>query len=551
MNCLTSRLALYTLAAFTFTFGGCAAPSGLQHTPDVIRRHVIAIDGNGRPHDPTCARGRALTIPEYRSQIAQIMLAMREYFRTHPDRRILLFVHGGLNAPGDSLQNADKEMDQVIAAGYYPIYLDWDSNLLGSYGDHISSITEGQTDSSVGRWLLTPFYVIADMLRAAARTPIVWVNQAAGDAAAAFADIKAQPRPPMPPTSMPTEDAKSERWARGQRGQALADTYQQLRASQDEDERSDKFTGRRKQLRIIVGPDLDVSSSHLAGLIGSYLLTTPTKFLSQPAIDWLGTPAWQNMSRRTLTVFDGDWAGNVDVDPTLLSRREMLAAAATDFSLFGALELFRVEFEKVVANHAAASGPATRSDSTMYHVTLVGHSMGTMVLNEWLRRDLLENRNLAYVNIVYMAAACSVRDFGRTVVPYLLQHQQTQFYNLMLHPLADLRERGRMYDLPPRGSLLVWLDSFLADPQTPLDRTLGRWDNIVSLLQVMPGSVRGQITMKAFALAPSDNQTVQAKQLNYGPQEHGQFRGQPYWCKEFWSSEKPLVSAIPCTWPRN
>lgn len=70
--------------------------------------------------------------------------------------------------------------------------------------------------------------------------------------------------------------------------------------------------------------------------------------------------------------------------------------------------------------------------------------MGTMVLNEWLRRDLLESKGQVYDNIIYMAAACSVRNFSRAVLPYLLQYPQTQFYDLMLHPLADLRAAAAM-----------------------------------------------------------------------------------------------------------
>jgi len=183
--------------------------------------------------------------------------------------------------------------------------------------------------------------------------------------------------------------------------------------------------------------------------------------------------------------------------------------------------------------------------------------MGTIVLDEWLRRDLLEQRRQFYANIVYMAAACTVRDFSRSVVPYLVQHRAdpaasddprkagTQFYNLMLHPLAELRERDRLFDLPPRGSLLVWLDNFLTDPQTPLDRTLGRWENIIPATDLIPQSVRGQVTLKAFPLAPYDDAVPPGKP-DYGPQAHGQFRGKPYWCPSFWRSESPVTPAPDC-----
>jgi len=548
----THRLPLLLIALAT-VFTGCAAPSVLKHDANTIREHVIAVDDRGRPHDPALPNGREFTLKEYRQQIKQMLLAMRTFFREHPDRQILLFVHGGMNAPADSLQNADDEMDHVIAAGYYPIYLDWNSDLLSSYGEHITSITQGQTDESIGRRVLTPFYAIADLLRAAARVPIVWVNQAGGDIESAAGDIAALPRQSSAPTSMPAEgDARLQRWAQGRHGQAVAEAYEQLRSAQKDEQRTKKLSAKRQQLRIIIGPDLDVSSRHLAELMAAYIITTPTKFLSQPFIDWLGTPAWQNMSRRTLMAYDGDLGGNLnnpDVEQQMVGQREKRGERAVDFSSTGALEVFREEFEKVVASHQPASAPATQPDPFAYHVTLIGHSMGTMVLNEWLRRDLLESKNLSYANIVYMAAACSVRDFGRAVVPYLLQHQQTQFYNLMLHPLADLRERRRAFDTPPRGSLLVWLDSFLAEPQTPLDRTMGRWDNIISATELIPNSVRGQVTLKAFALAPYNDPTPPNGQPDYGPQEHGQFRGRPYWCEEFWASENPKVPDIDCLKP--
>src|SRR5665213_1305395 len=192
MTLLITRVSLLALFAVAIC-SGCAAPSDLKHDPPVIREHVIALDGRGRPHDPATIDGREYGMKEYRDQIKQMLLAMRGFFKTHPDRQILLFVHGGMNAPADSLRNADDEMDQVIAAGYYPIYLDWNSDLLNSYGEHVSSITQGQTDHTLRRQLLTPFYVIADLLRATARLPIVWINQAGGDAEAAIGDITAPP----------------------------------------------------------------------------------------------------------------------------------------------------------------------------------------------------------------------------------------------------------------------------------------------------------------------------------------------------------------------
>ncbi len=550
MNFL-KRGVLFTLTGTAIFLFGCAAAPSLTHDAECLREHVITVDGKGRPHDPAVADGREYNMTEYRCQIAQMFEAMDAFYKTHSDRKVLLFVHGGLNAPADSLQSADAEMDHVIAAGYYPIYLDWNSDVLSTYGEHLTSITQGQTDETFGRALMTPFYLIADILRAAGRLPIVLVNQAGGDLAAAAEDVATLPRRRRLAATMPSSaDATLQRWARGKHGLALAKLYAQLRSAQIEDDRKLKeISGwQRKELRIYIGPDLDVDPGHMARLAATYAITAPTKFVSQPLIDWVGTPAWQNMLRRTLMAFDGDLGGNPndpEVDPTLLGHRENRAKHADDFTSTGALEVFREELEKVTENHPSDPA-ATQPDQPRYHITLVGHSMGTMVLNEWLRRDLLESKDEDYTNIVYMAAACSVRDFGRAVVPYLLQHQQTQFYNLMLHPLAELRERRRAYDLVPRGSLLVWLDSFLTDPQATLDRTMGRWDNVISATELIPLSIRKQVTLKAFALAPYNDPTPPPCEPDYGPQEHGQFRGRPYWCEDFWKCQDAVVPGIDC-----
>src|SRR5205807_7605742 len=103
-------------------------------------------------------------------------------------------------------------------------------------------------------------------------------------------------------------------------------------------------------------------------------------------------------------------------------------------------------------------------DAGHYQITLVGHSMGAIVLNELVRRSTTEG--VHYDNIVYMAAACSVRDFQRSVVPYMQRHTTTNFYNLCLHPVNEVRERHAA-DLVPRGSLLVWIDDMYSNPYTP------------------------------------------------------------------------------------
>ena len=155
--------------------------------------------------------------------------------------------------------------------------------------------------------------------------------------------------------------------------------------------------------------------------------------------------------------------------------------------------------DRPVARRTASSTcwrlvPKKRPD---LELTLIGHSMGTIVLNRALR----ECPRLRVRDVVYMAAACSIDDFRSSLVPYLTRTHDTRFYNLMLHPAAEVREWQMMaVDLPPRGSLLAWIDNFLAAPETTLDRTLGSWENAMQTAYVVPAAVRPRITLKGFGV---------------------------------------------------
>jgi hypothetical protein len=116
-------------------------------------------------------------------------------------------------------------------------------------------------------------------------------------------------------------------------------------------------------------------------------------------------------------------------------------------------------------------------------------------------------------------------------------HPQTQMFNLCLHPTSEVTE-AEVDDLPPRGSLLVWIDEFLGEPRTPLDRTLGRWDNILPATYIIPPELRDRVFIKAFTMtangAQSDPETHEP-----APQKHGDFTWDPYWEQKFWKPASP------------
>src|ERR1700740_564743 len=115
------------------------------------------------------------------------------------------------------------------------------------------------------------------------------------------------------------------------------------------------------------------------------------------------------------------------------------------------------ELERFIDGHGGAD---------KFEVVLVGHSMGTIVINHLLRAST----RLPVSRIVYMAAACTIKDYEDTVFPYLRQHPRAQISQLVLHHTAELRESNlmlfRWLDFAPRGSLLLWIDNFLSSPDT-------------------------------------------------------------------------------------
>jgi pimeloyl-ACP methyl ester carboxylesterase len=247
-----------------------------------------------------------------------------------------------------------------------------------------------------------------------------------------------------------------------------------------------------------------------------YVFTIPAKLLTTPLIDSLGQAAWDNMSRRTVTLFESP------IYPRIHKSDADQMNYLLDYGPPGDLQIFLNRLRKHIADHGGDDA---------YDITIIGHSMGTMVINELLRH----NPDLKIHNIVYMAAACTIHDFAKTTVPYLKAHAETQFYNLCLHPTCEITE-AEYYELPPRGSLLLWIDEFLANPQTSLDRTLGRWDNILPAMYVIPDKIRDRVTIKAFAMTSNGSLSDPATGNSPAPQKHGDFTEVSYYVDSFWKA---------------
>jgi hypothetical protein len=167
-------------------------------------------------------------------------------------------------------------------------------------------------------------------------------------------------------------------------------------------------------------------------------------------------------------------------------------------------------------------------------MTWVGHSAGTIIINEAIRRFGLSHtsdQGLPFNTIVYMAAASTLHDLQTSVYPYLENHAFSHFYHLMLHEKAEEGETTwQPFDLSPRGSLLVWIDDFLSNPLTHKERTSGSYGNFFRDYHSIPRNIRDQISLRVFS---------QGKAVRSGnPQKHGEFTDRfRYWDAKCWATD--------------
>jgi hypothetical protein len=244
----------------------------------------------------------------------------------------------------------------------------------------------------------------------------------------------------------------------------------------------------------------------------------PARLITTPVIDAFGNRAWHTMNRRTRTLFR---------KPDTIGEAQGIQLPGDYADPDGGLGILMNALAELV------------QEDPKYRITLVGHSMGTIVINEILN----DYQFMEFDKIIYMAAACSVVDIENFVIPYLQIHKNTIYYHLTLHQTADETEScwesvvGRRSPLRwlmivPRGSLLEWIDFYLSDPLTPGDYTAGKWANIIAGLPRFPDDVRSQMRIKAFGILDPELNTREIDK----PEVHADFTltDQKFWLPDYW-----------------
>jgi len=372
---------------------------------------------------------------------------------------IVIYIHGGLHTNQTNFRESERLLSSE--AGFltdcrYPILVNWRSGALSTYKDHAIRLRQGK-DGGAPALLTSPIYVANDIGQTVAATPKAWLTQASHSLRSTIFRDYSRYDDLKVCTSTASDLCKPE--------------FDALCNQQ----------GRRLK-------------RWLRGSI--WLASIPVRIVSTPVVYTAGKPAWDVMLHRTNTLLYKACELNGDCDGKLVTR-----APSGDNLGHGALARLLREIVRL-------------TDSMDFvKLTLVGHSMGTIPIN----RIVNSMQGLQVDNIIFLAAADSIRDTQSGVLHYLVHNPKTRFYSWMLHPDNEARELDAAGFLPS-GSLLKWIDNMYTTPESPLDYRFGRFDTVGLTHTFFADDIRDRVHLYVF---PKTGSTA--------PLKHGDFNDCEFW----------------------
>lgn len=436
--CGTRKLIIAAVSPCLFVLNGCAALSLLtcsltlgfmelpQQGSDVDPRgHYIIVHREGGPADHRGRKIEAGVEEEYPRFVSEYVDKIRDGFdlyakwhnklhkETAEPARLLLYVHGGLN-------NYEDGLERVLDLTYKPHVQDF--RLLGLADD-----TKQQRRAVKSFYY--PVFVIWD---------------------ASFSGAVC-------------DDLFRVRAGYENRGWAIP-TAPFILTKRLGEAVSGAFSGLGSMF-VDLAEGFD--GQNTAGNVTTNIPTLPMRFLAAPMMQAFGSPAWEMLYRRTdfmvtRPVKKADkQAGAVGI---LMDELICASSEATKCISFDAKK------PMWISDEPDKNEPHKKKPMAIpIEMTLAGHSMGTLVLDSLIQEFPL----MLFQRIVYLASASSVDDVKSSVIPYLRNNSDSEFYSFTLSRGDEAREiQG--WGLVPQGSLLVWIDSFFAGVYTPNHLRFGR-----------------------------------------------------------------------------
>lgn len=375
----------------------------------------------------------------------------------HPsvNKNILIYVHGGLNSYENAMKRVVAGTKEMKCAGTYPVFINWRSGPFTTLGDHYFRIRDGEVSKTAR--LTSPIYLVGDLAKTIGNIPMAWYHEGYQVTKTTFLDNDEQD---------------------------LEDDLQRQVVSLTKDNK-DRWNFWRRTVWVV---------------------TAPVKLISTPFVFTFGTPAWDNMKRRTHTMFTTE----DDFQQPALPAPAIVPSGVA------------LRFLKQLNNYIRQ----VKKKYPELELTIMGHSMGGIIINRAFR-DLPD---LEVDNIVYMASADNLQNYLDATLPLIkngkAQGKDLQVYNLHLHPENENREIS-FYGLVPSGSLLTWIDHTYDTPEYILQRTSGRWSNIRQVINFIPQEYRASYHFKVFGRGSTKK----------SPQTHGSFDETrfKFWQKSYWT----------------
>lgn len=439
-----------------------------------VEKFVVAVDENGRVR-PVYGPEKTDRDPSTR-KFMQVSQALTNYAANLPEGvpvRILVFAHGGMIDHGQAIRDAERLAPYMIRDGYFPLFLVWNSDFESAYTNHLCCVSDGIDVAQAEREGLTfssawnaPTRILGDLGAGVFRAPEHFIGQVNR-----YRDTVLR------------RDGTDYYLSRDTDGTPVTNGHQNVTfppfiTDQALNDRS--TTPRQKQL--------------------AYITLSPVRVVTTTFAE-AGTSAWMNMVRRTRLSFRSpEMFGRLNLDdPLTLTGSARCSIAA--------------EYEEALADGESLAEPGSfsmlftwldcqmrnyrRLNDREFEITFVGHSMGAIVGNELVR----EFPDLPYKRIVFMGAATSVRETGSGVFALMARNEEVEFYNLMLHPLAEARELPRIDYVPggvvPQGSLLEWIDEMFERPRSREDRMIGKWLNVKASRLLFPAD-QSRVHLRVF-----------------------------------------------------
>lgn len=118
-------------------------------------------------------------IPDFPKHLEPMFSSMDAFFAKNKSKKIVIYVHGGLNTRGGTLERVAKKSQwgeplykEILNSKQHPVFINWNSGLLSSYSDHLFSVRQGEDSPFLGA-LTWPVYLGMDILRSLSRAPMV------------------------------------------------------------------------------------------------------------------------------------------------------------------------------------------------------------------------------------------------------------------------------------------------------------------------------------------------------------------------------------------